>query len=383
MRCRVAMLAALFMLVAGIDSVRATVAVKVIGPMRVEVIPANLTIVIGDTQPMQAFLESFRGFQQPQQHRLLTATWTSSNPGVATINSSTGLVTAVAKGVTLIRAQSGPFRGTTLLTVTPKLNSITVTPAGQTIPQGTTLQFTATGNYADASTADLTGQVTWASTDQTIATIVPGGMATASSNNTGGAFIQATYNSVMGQTDLTVGPAALVSISVTPKNPSVAKGNPQQFTATGTYTNSAQIDITTSVTWGSSDMTKATISNTGVASTLAEGQTTISATLSGKTDSTVLTIGPAVVNQVQVSPHSAGTIPLGNTYQFMATAYYTDGSTLDVTSNGGTTWSSNNQGVATVSAGLVTSHSQGNNVQITASYSGFSDVGTTTRPYGA
>ena len=109
MRYRVTILATLFILVAGIDNVRATVVVKPLGPMRVEVIPANLTIVIGDTQPMQAFLESFRGFQQPQKHRLLTATWTSSNPAVATINSSTGLVTAVAKGVTLIRAQSGRF----------------------------------------------------------------------------------------------------------------------------------------------------------------------------------------------------------------------------------------------------------------------------------
>jgi len=109
MRYRVTILATLFILVAGIDNVRATVVVKPLGPMRVEVIPANLTIVIGDTQPMHAFLESFRGFQQPQKHRLLTATWTSSNPAVATINSSTGLVTAVAKGVTLIRAQSGRF----------------------------------------------------------------------------------------------------------------------------------------------------------------------------------------------------------------------------------------------------------------------------------
>src|SRR5207237_7927628 len=101
-----------------------------------------------------------------------------------------------SQGCYLDQGTERPFRGTTLLTVTPQLNSITVTPAGQTIPQGTALQLTATGNYADASTADLTGQVTWASTDQTIATIVHRGLATASSNNTDGTLIHATYTTV-------------------------------------------------------------------------------------------------------------------------------------------------------------------------------------------
>src|SRR5713101_1959661 len=220
MRYRIAIFTVLFILLAGIHSLRASIALKPqLGPVRIEVIPGNSSIVIGTMQQMTALLETLRGFQQPQKLRVATAIWRSSNTGVATVNPSTGLVTAVAKGITLITAQSGPFRGSTLLTVTPQLNSITVTPANQTIPEGATLQFTATGNYADASTADLTGQVTWSSTDQTIATIVPGGLATASSANTGGAMIQATYNPgtgpVTGSTNLTVGPAALVSISVT------------------------------------------------------------------------------------------------------------------------------------------------------------------------
>jgi len=377
---RAVVLTTFFILIAGI-SLRATVALKPQPePIRIEVIPGNSSIIIGTMQQMTALLESFRGFQQPQKLHVVTATWTSSNPGIASIDPATGMVTAVAKGVVVITARSGPFRGFTFLTVTPQLNSITVTPANQTIPEGAPLQFAATGNYSDGSTADLTAQATWSSTDQTIATIVPGGLATASNVNTGGATIQATYNpgtgNVTGSTGLTVGPAALVSISVTPLNPTVPKGSFEQFTATGTYTNNAQIDITNSVTWGSSDMTKATIGNTGLATTLAQGSTTISAMLSGKTGNSTLTIGPAVVNQVQVSPHSAGTIPLGNTFQFTATAYFTDGSNLDVTGNGGTLWSSNNQAVATVGAGLVTSQSQGNNVQITASYSGFNDMGT-------
>lgn len=43
------------------------------------------------------------------------------------------------------------------------LTSIAVTPASPTIPNGTPLQFTATGTYSDATTVDLTSSVTLAS----------------------------------------------------------------------------------------------------------------------------------------------------------------------------------------------------------------------------
>ena len=43
---------------------------------------------------------------------------------------------------------------------------------------GLTQQFTATGTYSDASTADLTGSVTWASATTRVATINAAGLAT-------------------------------------------------------------------------------------------------------------------------------------------------------------------------------------------------------------
>ena len=46
--------------------------------------------------------------------------------------------------------------------------------------------------------------------------------------------------------------AGLVSIAVTPANPSIALGTNQQFTATGTYTDGSTLNLTGSVTWSSS-----------------------------------------------------------------------------------------------------------------------------------
>ena len=48
---------------------------------------------------------------------------------------------------------------------------------------------------------------------------------------------------------LTVTAATLQSIAVTPANPSIAKGPTQQFTATGTYSDSSTQNLTSQVTW--------------------------------------------------------------------------------------------------------------------------------------
>jgi uncharacterized protein YjdB len=105
-----------------------------------------------------------------------------------------------------------------------------------------TQQFTATGTYSDSSTADLTSTATWSSSDTSLATISSSGLATGVA--VGSATITATSGSVSGTAALTVdasrptGPT-LSSIAVTPSNPSVAVNATQQFTATGTYSDSS------------------------------------------------------------------------------------------------------------------------------------------------
>jgi uncharacterized protein YjdB len=106
--------------------------------------------------------------------------------------------------------------------------------------------------------------------------------------------ITATSGSVSGSTTLTVTAATLVSISVTPTNPSIAKGTTRQFTATGTYSDSTTQNLTTAVTWSSSSTTVATISNAtgskGLATGVAAGTTTITATSGSVSGTTSLTV---------------------------------------------------------------------------------------------
>ncbi|MGC2617521.1 MAG: Ig-like domain-containing protein, partial [Acidobacteriaceae bacterium] len=122
-----------------------------------------------------------------------SSTWSSSDTGVATVNSSTGVVTSVGAGSTTITAQAtGPdgsqltATGTvTVVTATTPptriLTSLSIIPASQTVNSaGESTQFLAIGTYNVAPlTADLTDQVTWVSSDTTVASVTPTGVATA------------------------------------------------------------------------------------------------------------------------------------------------------------------------------------------------------------
>src|SRR5205085_12362430 len=110
--------------------------------------------------------------------------------------------------------------------------------------------------------------VNWTSSNTGVATIgLNTGIATGVAVG-GPVTITATdpSTSKSGTAQLTVTAATLVSIAVTPGNPSIAKGLTQAFIATGTYTDSSTLNITTSVNWTSSNTGIATIGlNTGVA----------------------------------------------------------------------------------------------------------------------
>ena len=177
--------------------------------------------------------------------------------------------------------------------VGPVLQSIAVTPANPSIAAGLTQQFTATGTYSNNTTQNITSTVTWASATTATATIAARGLATAVAQGT--SSISATLSGVTGSTVLTVNPPVLQSIAVTPASPSIAAGLTQQFTATGTCSNSTTQNITATVTWASATTATATIAAGGLATAVAQGTSLISATLSGVTGSTVLTVTPPPV----------------------------------------------------------------------------------------
>jgi Bacterial Ig-like domain (group 2) len=200
------------------------------------------------------------------------------------------------------------------------LQSITVTPGTPSVAAGLTQQFTATGNYSNGSTQNLTSQATWTSQTASVATITTAGLATGVSPGTSN--ITASFNGVTSAAvALTVTAPRLQSIVVTPPSPSIAAGLTQQFIATGTFSDSSTQNLTSQVTWNSATTSVATIASTGLATGVSPGGSNITASLNGVTSSAdVLTVTPqsVVITWATPAPITYGT-PLSNA-QLNATA---------------------------------------------------------------
>jgi hypothetical protein len=120
--------------------------------------------------------------------------WNSGTPTVATVGSTSGLVTGVSPGTSSITGSSGTFSGSATITVTiTGLTAITVTPTNTTIHVGTTQPFVATGTTPSGPVV-ITDSVTWTTSPSTVTGVTLG-------SNTG---ILTTDNTVVNNTVILV-----------------------------------------------------------------------------------------------------------------------------------------------------------------------------------
>ncbi|WP_063656835.1 beta strand repeat-containing protein [Aliivibrio fischeri] len=337
----------------------------------IQITPAMKSIAKGNTQQYEALGTYSDGGVQDIS---TLVSWSSSDTSLATI-SAQGLASGVAIGNNIdIKATLGSTTSNTaVLNVTAAdVVSIQITPPSASVAKGNSQQYTATGTYTDDTTADISSSVNWFSSDTSVASITSAGLATGISE--GEVNVHATFNSITSNNvTLTVTAAELESIQITPPVISIAKGNTQQYAATGYYSDDQNVDITDSVTWISSNPALVTISS-GVSGGLAngdhEGQVKISAEFnSNVSNEATLSVTAAKIVSIQVTPATVS-IAEGNTQQYLATATYTDNRTADVTNS--VSWSSSDTDLATIDArGLATGVGVGE-VQVIAVKDGIS-----------
>ncbi|QOI49494.1 Ig-like domain-containing protein [Leptospira interrogans] len=364
---------------------------NIIGSVKLIVTPAALvSISVSPTNSTVAkgLQENFKatGIFTDNSNSDITdqVTWDSSNTDILSISNASdshGLASTLNQGNVKVTASIGGIQGSTDFKVTQEvLTSIEVSPTRTSIAKGLTQKFTAIGIFTDNSKKDITDQVTWNSSSA-IASVsnLDDNKGLGKAHAVGDTTITATLGKVSGNTWFTVVPAVLTSIQINPVNPSLAKGLTQKFTATGIYSDNSNKDITSAVTWFSSDSSIATISNAqknqGNAYGAATGTTDIKATF-GKVSSPVstLSVTAAKLVEIQITPAAASKAK-GLTERFKATGIFTDNSNSDITNQ--VTWNSSNSDILTVSntnakRGLGSTLKQGT-VKVTASMGGIED----------
>ena len=211
--------------------------------------PSSSLLPFGDTLQLRAIGNYSNGEKVDLTG---VCTWTSSDITIADVNYglvTTGMATMIGSSATITATCLG-LSGTGVILVTPPvLKSILIAyEQGQsyltdnpTMTMGDALQFKAVGVYSDDSLRTLS-QVTWTSSNPTIATIDTNGLATAITKGTTTITATAspliTSKTITGSTTLTVNPPPMYIFITQPADGGVI--NKSKTTVIGTVLTEAQ-----------------------------------------------------------------------------------------------------------------------------------------------
>ena len=271
--------------------------------MTIEVTPANASIDEGDSQQYMATGNYSDGSSQDVT---TSASWNSSLPGVASIDSN-GLASGLLGGTTDITASldgitSNPASLEVIAPPPVVLVTIEVTPANASIDEGDSQQYQATGNYSDGSSQDISGSASWDSSDANVASIDGNGLA--SGLVAGTTMISASMNGITGTAKLEVVASptqtTLVALEITPMETSIMTGGEQSYTAMAKFSDGTAEVVTDDADWHSSDPSVASISGSGEAKGKSAGESKITASLKGMTSEGGLlqVVAPPVVDNL-------------------------------------------------------------------------------------
>jgi outer membrane protein OmpA-like peptidoglycan-associated protein len=244
-------------------------------------------------------------------------------------------------------------------------------------PQTATLGSLGVTQQLSASPVERRGRrlegraVTWASSDESVAVVSPTGVVTAVAD--GHATISAVSERVTGRANVTVAQTA-ASVAVAPATATLdALGATQELTAAARDANDNAFPGAP-FTWTSSDTAVATVSPSGLVTSVGNGTARITAASGGGGASAAITVAQTTAS-VSVTPAAVTVSRRGGTVQLAAQAMDANGRPI---AGKTVTWTSDAAGVATVSrAGMATSVANGV-AHVTASADGRTASATVT-----
>lgn len=314
----------------------------------ISITPASLPpLPLGSTLTFSA-----TGNYSDTSQSTLAAVWSSSNSSIVAITAG-GTATAMGAGTAVLTATSLPITQTITVTVTAAtLSSIAISPGSVSLalgraqpstgaPVGPTQTLTATANYSDGTTQDVTAIAAWASSNSTEATFTgPGGVTypglVIAGTSGGTPTVTATWLGVASSavTVTVSGSASVTALAVLQTAPLLSVGQSINLSALASYSDSATPGPPPAGgSWTSSNPAVATVvAGTGVATAVAAGTTTITFNSTAISASTTLTVTAATLNSITLTPVNAS-VPQGLTVQLNALGIYSDGTTANLTTS--------------------------------------------------
>ncbi|MBR5596918.1 MAG: Ig-like domain-containing protein [Lachnospiraceae bacterium] len=238
---------------------------------------SSASLNIQDTLTLEATVTAEEGADK-------TVTWSSSAPEVAKVEN--GTVTALADGTATITAKAGGVSATCIVTVnkaTVSVTSVSLNKSELILTEEATEKLTATVAPENASDAS----VSWSSSDEKVATVDGEGNVKALKEGTATITAVTKDGNCKATCAVTV-KAKVAQTTITLDKTSVTLKTGETLTLKATVTPSGK-----TVSWTSSNETKATVDSSGKVTAIADGEVTITATVDSKTATCKITISKA------------------------------------------------------------------------------------------
>ena len=207
--------------------------------------------------------------------------WQSSDNSVATVDQN-GNVTAVGKGTAAITATADGKKSSCSVKVVVYVINVNISNASVKMNKGDTYTLSADVSPNDASDKSIT----WMSSNTAVASVSQSGVVTA--NGKGTAVITATVSGKSNTCNVTV-EVPVVGVTISNTTLSMDTGDTTQLSAAinpGDATNQ-------SISWQSSDVNVVTVNSSGLVQAIGSGNTTVSASIDGKTATCAVIVSDA------------------------------------------------------------------------------------------
>ena len=326
--------------------------------------PENPFITQGNSLSFQAV-----GFYSDgSEHNVSrVAQWQSSD--VDGLQIMDGIAYAAKVGQYKLTASYQGIEGDVTVTVEEaELESINILPDEADIPVGSEIHYRAFGVYSDGTKKDISHSASWSIEDETVASFDQDTQSVTGISE-GSTSITAELDDVSATAVITVTPAILKSLYVSPETPSITQGDSLRFQAVGFYSDGSEHNVSRMAHWQSDDIDGLPIIDGGVAYAAKVGQYQLTASYQRVEGYATVTVEEAELVRLTLNPSDI-TIDLGGSgtsILYVLDGHFNNGTT-EIIDNRLAQWVSNDDdGLSITDDGVATAKRVGEYI-ITASY---------------